>query len=117
LAWNRHIDAALRKAVRLERRADDTPAPFPQSQEKWPAPRVLKKVLTEALDRHSVEVKPDGGENTVRAVCAAEARAAFNTAYLTTHAGANPGAVGQAWRRALRQAKTTVVEGIVNGEP
>jgi hypothetical protein len=114
LAWNRHIDAALRNAVRLER-VGETPAPYPRSQEKLSAQFVLKKVLAEALDRHGEEIKPNGTD-TVRAVCKDEVQAAFKAAYLTKHVGASAAAVGLAWRRGLKKAKATVVEGVVDGE-
>jgi len=114
LAWNRHIDAALRNAVRVER--IDTPAPHPRSREKSAAQFVLEKVLAETLDRHGEEIKINGTD-AVRAVRKDEVEAAFKPAYLATHADTNPGAVGQAWRRALKHPVAAVVEGSVNGEP
>ena len=113
LAWNRHIDAALRNAIRLER-VGETPAPYPRSQEKSAAQFVLKRVLAEALDRQGVEIKING-KDVVRAVCEDEVEAAFKVAYLATHTGTNPGAVGQAWRRALKHPAASVAKDVVNG--
>jgi hypothetical protein len=113
LVWNRHVDAALRNAVRLER-VGETPAPYPRSREKLSAQFVLKKALAEALDRHGVEIKVDGTD-TVRAVCKDEVRAVFKATYPVTHPGANSDAVALAWRRGLKHPAARVVKGVVNG--
>jgi hypothetical protein len=79
------------------------------------AQAMLEKALTEALDQHGVEIKPNGTD-TVRAVRKDTVMFAFKTAYQAKHTDANVNAVEQAWWRALRQAKaTTVMEGIVEG--
>jgi hypothetical protein len=114
LVWNRHIDAALRKAIHLER-IGETPAPCPRSQEKSSAQFVLKKALAEALDQRGMEVKPDGNEDMVRAVCEADVRVIFEARYLATHADTSD--VGQAWRRALKHPVVRVMKGTVNGVP
>ena len=81
------------------------------------AQAMLEKVLAEALDQHGTEIKPNGTD-TVRAVRKDTVMFAFKTAYQAEHGDANADAVTRAWRRALHQAKATVVvEGVVDGVP
>jgi hypothetical protein len=81
------------------------------------AQAILEEALTAALDRDGIEIKPNGKDATVRAVRKDTVRLAFKAAYLAEHPDANNDAVSRAWQRALRQAKTTVMKGTVDGVP
>jgi hypothetical protein len=81
------------------------------------AQSILEKALTETLDRDGTEIKPNGKDATVRAVRKDTVWLAFKTAYQAEHPDAGADAVEQAWWRALRQAKATVAEGVVDGVP
>ena len=75
---------------------------------------LAQTMMEEALDRHGTEIKPNGGD-VVRAVRKDTVRSFFKAAYLAEHAGADAATVRKAWQRALRQAKATVAEGVVDG--
>ena len=78
---------------------------------------MLENALTEALDQHGTEIKPNGTD-TVRAVRKEIVRLAFKAAYQTEQGGTDAATVRKAWQRALEQAKTTIVmEGEVDGVP
>jgi hypothetical protein len=126
LAWNRHIDAALRKAVRLEQvpmqtgetlHLHDAPnwgAPKQAPKREKTAQFVLKKVLARMLDRQGVEIKAEG-KDAVRAVCEDEVRTVFEADYIATHTDSSD--VGQAWRRARNHPAAGVTGDVVNGVP
>jgi hypothetical protein len=63
------------------------------------------------------EIKPSGKNASVRAVRKETVMLAFKAAYQATHEGSSDDAVSRAWRRALKQAKATVLEGTVDGVP
>jgi hypothetical protein len=76
---------------------------------------MLEKVLAETLNQHGTRTKPNG-KDVVRAVRKDTVMFAFKAAYERGDADAD--AVSRAWRRALSQAKATVVvEGVVDGMP
>jgi hypothetical protein len=83
-------------------------------KEKPSAQAMLEEVLAAALGQHGVEIRVDG-KDAVRAVRKDTVRFAFKAAYQAKHADADTGAERQAWQRALRQAKATVVESAVDG--
>jgi hypothetical protein len=85
----------------------------PKQEEPPPAQAILEELLAKALDQHGVEIKPNGTD-AVRAVQKDKVRFLFKAAYEAEH----PTGERQAWRRALSQAKATVVvEGVVDGVP
>jgi hypothetical protein len=86
----------------------------PKQKKESPAQAMLEEVLTAALDQHSVEIKVDD-KDAVRAVRKDTVRFAFKAAYQAKHADAGVEAERKAWRRALGQAKATVVESAVDG--
>jgi len=85
----------------------------PKQEKGSSAQTILEEALTKALDQHGVEIKPNGTE--VRAVRKDTVMFAFKAAYQAKHTDAGVEAERKAWRRALGQAKATVVESAMDG--
>jgi hypothetical protein len=103
--------------IRWTEPAEAQTAAEPKPGEPLSAQAMLENALTEALNQHSTEIKPNGTD-AVRAVQKDKVRFLFKTAYQAEHVGADADAERQAWRRALKQAKATLVmEGMVDGTP
>ena len=92
------------------------PSATSKRKKESPTQAMLENALTEALDQHGTEIKPNGTD-AVRAVRKDKVRLAFKAAYLAEHPGASATAVRQAWQRALKQAGTTITEGAADGVP
>jgi hypothetical protein len=74
---------------------------------------LLEQVLAAALAEGGGQIKANDGE--VRAVRKDKVRVAFKAAYQVDNPDANPDAVGEAFRRALRLASHTVKAQTLNG--
>jgi hypothetical protein len=86
----------------------------PEKQTKTKTRSTLEDVMTETLSKSGEKVKVD--EHTeVTAVRKDQVRFAFKTAYQDVHPGANSDAIGEAFRRALRQAGKAISEHTVDG--
>jgi hypothetical protein len=79
-----------------------------------PTQVTLEQVLADVLSQHGETIKANGAAD-VRAARKAKVRLVFKAAYQAEHPDANADAVGEAFRRALRQAGKSIKSGTIDG--